>query len=199
MGIRTLGGRMTLVAPVTVIALVAFGLSACGSEEDTPSTTASETQDGSPTADSSGDAQAALMLADSAVGEIVVDGEGRAVYQYDADRQGATTSACTGDCAQQWPAVPAGTAGPADLPAPGVTGRLGTITGVDNVSQLTLDGWPLYYYAGDEEPGDVSGQGVGGVWWLLASDGTPVTSTPEGTSTPESEDDEGGKGGMYGY
>lgn len=53
-------------------------------------------------------------------------------------------------------------------------GEVGTITGVDGAPQLTLDGWPLYYFAGDAAPGDTNGQDVGGVWWVMSPEGTPV-------------------------
>jgi predicted lipoprotein with Yx(FWY)xxD motif len=30
---------------------------------------------------------------------------------------------------------------------------------------------PLYYYIKDQAPGDTTGQGVGGVWYVLSPDG----------------------------
>ena len=41
---------------------------------------------------------------------------------------------------------------------------------------MTLNGWPLYYFSGDAAPGDTNGQGVQGIWWVLAPDGTKITS-----------------------
>ncbi|ALX66630.1 COG4315 family predicted lipoprotein [Microbacterium sp. XT11] len=41
----------------------------------------------------------------------------------------------------------------------------------DGDKQITLNGWPLYYFAGDEKAGDVKGQGVNGVWWVLTPAG----------------------------
>jgi predicted lipoprotein with Yx(FWY)xxD motif len=113
-------------------------------------------------------ASAALMVADSALGEIVVDGRGMTVYMFDSDTQGAGTSTCEGQCAANWPAV---TTDVADPQVDGVTGEVGTITGVDGAMQVTLNGWPLYYFAGDAAAGDVNGQGVNGVWWVLTPDG----------------------------
>jgi len=57
----------------------------------------------------------------------------------------------------------------------GITGMVGTITGIDGEPQLTLNGWPLYYFAGDAAPGDTNGQGVGGVWWVLTPAGELIT------------------------
>jgi predicted lipoprotein with Yx(FWY)xxD motif len=55
-----------------------------------------------------------------------------------------------------------------------VTGEIGTITGVDGSTQVTLNGWPLYYYAGESAAGDTNGQGVGGVWWVLTPEGEKI-------------------------
>ena len=39
---------------------------------------------------------------------------------------------------------------------------------------MTYNDWPLYYFAQDSAPGDVNGQGVGDVWYLLSPDGEPI-------------------------
>ncbi|UUT35564.1 hypothetical protein [Microbacterium elymi] len=57
----------------------------------------------------------------------------------------------------------------------GITGRIGEISAGDGNHQVTLDGWPLYYFDGDTVPGTIKGQGIGGVWWLLSPDGQKVT------------------------
>jgi predicted lipoprotein with Yx(FWY)xxD motif len=111
-----------------------------------------------------------LTTADTDLGTIVVDGEGMVVYQYDSDTQGSGTSTCEGQCLDAWPPVH----GDASIDAQGITGEVGTITGVDGQPQLTLNGWPLYYYAGDIEPGQTTGQGVGDVWWVLTPEGEPI-------------------------
>ena len=53
--------------------------------------------------------------------------------------------------------VPAGSGAPE---LTGVTGDVGSITGTDGNPQLTLNGWPLYYYASDAAAGDMNGQGL---------------------------------------
>ena len=43
--------------------------------------------------------------------------------------------------------------------------------------QLTVNGWPMYTYAGDAKAGDASGQGKnlsGGLWWVVDSSGAWV-------------------------
>ncbi|WP_260405835.1 hypothetical protein [Microbacterium sp. G2-8] len=115
----------------------------------------------------------ALSTADSELGEIVVDGEGLTVYMFDDDEQGSGESTCAGDCLANWPPVTTDQ-DTAEIEATGVTAEVGTITGTDGSTQLTLDGWPLYYFAGDAEPGDVTGQAVGGIWWVMAPDGAVI-------------------------
>lgn len=137
-----------------------------GSNPSTDSGTASDDATG----DGTGSAPA-LGTADSSLGTIVVDGQGMTVYYYDKDTKGSGTSACEGECAAAWPAVHAASAEP---DVEGVTAEVGTITGVDGELQVTVDGRPVYTYAADTGPGDVTGQGVNGVWHVVAPDGTEV-------------------------
>lgn len=110
-----------------------------------------------------------LATATTSLGTVLVDGKGMTLYMFDKDMQNATASACSGQCATTWPAleVPAG-----ETPQlKGVTGTVGTITGVDGKPQVTLNGWPLYHFAKDAAAGDVNGQGVNGIWWVLSPSG----------------------------
>src|SRR5918997_1313963 len=52
--------------------------------------------------------------------------------------------------------------------------ELGEIV-VDGELQVTVDGRPVYLYAGDSAPGDVAGQGVDGEWWAVGPDGSEIT------------------------
>jgi predicted lipoprotein with Yx(FWY)xxD motif len=93
---------------------------------------------------------------------ILVDGLGLTLYYLTSDT--ASSSACTGACAQAWPPLldPSGTpTGPASLP-----GHLGVV-GDANGAQVTYNGHPLYTYSGDSKPGDTTGQGVRGVWFVV--------------------------------
>lgn len=126
----------------------------------------------SPTADeTTPSTSTSLMTTDSALGTIVTDGDGMVVYQFDNDTQGSGMSSCTGDCLENWPVVPGGDSA---AMLEGITGEATTITGPDGTPQLALKGWPLYYYAGDNVAGDVNGQAVGGVWWVIGPDGQPI-------------------------
>ncbi|MGN8050436.1 COG4315 family predicted lipoprotein [Curtobacterium sp. 22159] len=110
-----------------------------------------------------------IATASTSLGTVVVDGKGMTAYFYDEDVKGSGRSTCTGGCAAAWPAIES------DAPKPtvsGVTGTVGTITGVDGKLQVTVDGRPVYTYAGDSKAGDVTGQGVGGVWYAVDPDGS---------------------------
>ncbi len=109
-----------------------------------------------------------VALAESSLGEIVVDGDGNALYLFVPDAQGVST--CYDGCAEAWPPmVGEGTAGA------GVDGGLlGSVARDDGSTQVTLNGWPLYYFAGDTSDGDTNGQGVNDVWFVLNANGDQV-------------------------
>jgi len=159
-----------LSAALTVGVVVLGG---CGSDDDGNAGAAGES---SPEASSSAPAEEpVLAAADSDLGDIVVDGEGMTVYVFDKDTPGSGTSACTGGCLEAWPAVVADSDSPT---VEGVSGEVGTITRDDGTLQVTLEGYPLYLWKDDTAPGDTTGQGVQGVWWVVTPDGTKVTATP---------------------
>ena len=184
--------KRILIAAAATLALTGCGssnTSTAGSGDTTGESTAST---GASTGASSGQAgqpSAGLSTSSSSLGTIVVDTAGRTVYRYDADQQGASSSACTGGCASAWPAVPAGSV------AAGVTGKVGSITGVDGKPQATLDGWPLYYYADDSAAGQTTGQGIGGVWWVVSPAGAKLA----GSGATGSGGQSSGQGGGHGY
>lgn len=125
------------------------------------------------------DVGTSLSTTETDLGTIVVDADGMVVYQFDSDTQGGDASTCTGECAANWPAVP-GSADAAALDgaygggASDIEGVVGSITGIDGEPHLTLNGWPLYYFAGDSAAGDTNGQGVNDVWWVLTPAGEPI-------------------------
>lgn len=125
------------------------------------------------------------------LGEILVDSAGRTLYMFDRDTRGSGASACSGDCVGAWPPL---TVEGDPTAGDGVTAALTTFERSDDGTQVAANGWPLYYYARDEEPGDVEGQGAGEVWWVLGPDGRPKRS--QATPTP-SDGGGGGGGGAY--
>ncbi|MDH3589426.1 MAG: discoidin domain-containing protein, partial [Gammaproteobacteria bacterium] len=97
---------------------------------------------------------------DILVGGAGSDNPGFALYVFDNDL-GSGGSTCNDGCALNWPPVHV-----YDGAASGVSG-LSTITRDDGSTQATHEGRPLYFYSGDFGPGDLNGQGVGGVWWVV--------------------------------
>ena len=111
-----------------------------------------------------------VNLADTALGSVLVDGSGRTLYIFTADSAGK--SVCNGDCAGTWPPL-LGDAAPtvgAGLDAAGFS----TITRDDGSSQIAFHDMPLYHFAADAAAGDTKGQGIGGKWFVIGADGTPI-------------------------
>lgn len=105
------------------------------------------------------------------------------VYVFDKDVANSGKSSCAGTCATLWPPVVA----KSDTPSvSGVTGKVGTITATDGSKQLTINGLPVYYFAKDSAPGDVKGQGVQNVWWVLDPAGTKISMMAPASSAPAS-------------
>jgi predicted lipoprotein with Yx(FWY)xxD motif len=96
------------------------------------------------------------------LGNYLVDGDGNSLYYFTKDSSGA--SACNGDCIKNWPAF---TASSFVLPSALNPADFGTIQRSDGASQVTYKGYPLYYWKKDGMRGDVTGQGVGKVWYIV--------------------------------
>jgi uncharacterized protein (TIGR02246 family) len=103
-------------------------------------------------------------------GEYLTDGEGRALYLFLNDEQGEST--CYDQCAQNWP--PLLTTEDAEAGEGVDSDLLGTTERDDGTTQVTYNDWPLYYFAADEDPGDVEGQGRGDVWYLVSPEGEAI-------------------------
>ena len=111
-------------------------------------------------------APASITLADSPLGKIMVDAQGRTLYAFTNDKDG--TSTCTGACAKAWAAASI-TGDP--IAGDGVTAMLTTVDNPAGGKMLKAGKWPLYRFAGDAAPGDTNGQGSGGVWFVVGADG----------------------------
>jgi predicted lipoprotein with Yx(FWY)xxD motif len=182
--------RFPCVAMLSAL-LAAVVLAGCGSDSGStagggggatnapPSTsTPSETTSAPAGTTSAPAAGADLAVADSPLGKIVVDSKGMTAYYFTKDTPNSGKSACQGPCLQAWPPITTAS----DTPqASEVTGQLGTITLPDGKKQITVNGMPIYLFAKDTKPGDVSGQGVNNVWYVLDAAGTMITTAPTGS------------------
>jgi predicted lipoprotein with Yx(FWY)xxD motif len=159
--------RLLLIAIVqAVVALVVAG---CGGGGGT-----SQAGGSGNTAASTGGGAATVSLRKLNVGNALVDGQGRTLYLFEADKGDMST--CNGACATIWP--PATTSGK-PKPGPGVdAAKLGTTKRSDGALEVTYNGHPLYRYAPDTKPGQDAGQGLdqfGAKWFVAAPSGRAVT------------------------
>jgi predicted lipoprotein with Yx(FWY)xxD motif len=107
---------------------------------------------------------AALKVTRTRAGTVLASSRGLTLYYYGEDKPHSGRSACTGGCATAWPPLAAPVKAPAGVRLPG---RLGVITRPNGVKQVTLNGYPLYFYAGDKAPGQAKGNGIEGSWHVI--------------------------------
>jgi predicted lipoprotein with Yx(FWY)xxD motif len=104
------------------------------------------------------------------IGAYVADGAGRTLYRFDNDSAKPPKSTCNGDCARTWP--PLLIKSPGKIYPNGINPRiLGYVERADGHCQVTINGRPVYYYSGDEKPGDFHGQGLKGTWFAVTATG----------------------------
>jgi predicted lipoprotein with Yx(FWY)xxD motif len=109
---------------------------------------------------------------DDTLGSFLVDDKDMTLYLFTKDTP--NTTVCYDKCATAWP--PLLTTGD-PVAGEGVDASLlGTTNRTDGTVQVTYNGWPLYYYEDDKAPGDVTGQDVGGVWYVVSAAGDQITT-----------------------
>jgi predicted lipoprotein with Yx(FWY)xxD motif len=94
-------------------------------------------------------------------GEVLTDSKGMTLYTFDKDEKG--TSNCYDKCAANWPPLEAASGASAD-------GDYTLVKRKDGSMQWAYDGMPLYLWKNDKKPGDMTGDGVGGVWHVAMED-----------------------------
>ncbi|MER5911405.1 hypothetical protein ABT124_13095 [Streptomyces sp. NPDC001982] len=173
-------GRIAVA--VTAVALASLGLAGCGSGGGDSSSGSQESGKATTAMDPS-----TVKVSQSSLGSILVDGSGRTLYLFTGDDTNTNSMKCDADCLKLWPPVKstpkAGSGADAHLIGSTKNGFGG---------QATYAGHPLYYYADDQAAGDLKGQGVDKIWFVLDPHGKAITKS--GASTQ----DTGGSGG-YGY
>ena len=135
-------------------------------------------------------ANSAISVAQTSFGSALTDANGRTLYLFEADKPNVSTLSAAGRA--YWPPFTA-----ANRPA-ATGGAVSRDIGATGAGQVTYHGHPLYYFVGDHDPGQATGQGLnqfGARWYVLSTAGAAITSAPkasaQGTSTA------GGAG--YGY
>lgn len=168
--------------------VLAMALGGCAGSPSTSSSTpagssAASSAPASPSASSGAPSDmpsasaAEMKVASSSAGQIVVDNQGMSLYFFTKDVKDSGKSACVDACLAAWPVFTTTSDAPS---ADGVTGTVGTIDTPDGKKQVTLNGMPLYYYAQDKAPGDVNGQGVNNVWYLVSPSGEMIKGAATG-------------------
>ncbi|MDZ5431469.1 hypothetical protein T3H00_02150 [Pseudomonas fluorescens] len=91
-------------------------------------------------------------------GGVMTDHKGMTLYTFDKDTGGK--SACTGQCAENWPPLMAEAGAKAE-------GKWSVIKRDDGTMQWAYDGKPLYYFVKDKAPGDMTGDKMKDVWHVV--------------------------------
>jgi predicted lipoprotein with Yx(FWY)xxD motif len=162
---------MALVLPAAV------AVAACGGRGDAKASL--------PTPAISSGSLATVRVEKSALGEIIVDAQGRTLYLFKADS--GHGSACERACAAAWPPLLA--RGNPRVADGANLSLLSTIRRSSSARQLTYNGHPLYLYGGDQKPGDVNGQGVtafGAPWYTLSPAGNQISGAPSASGSAAS-------------
>ena len=151
------------------IGLLAIVLVACSGGGATQAPTVAPTSAATDAPASPATGSADVQLADSDLGQIVVDADGLTLYGFVPD-EATGEPTCYDDCATAWPPL----IGSEDI----VIGEgldeteFTTAARTDGEGDQVVFGiYPLYYYVDDAAPGDVNGQGLGDNWFVIGADG----------------------------
>jgi len=94
-------------------------------------------------------------MVDTKMGKILANAKGMTLYTFDKDAMGKSN--CDEACLKKWPAFHAAAKAKAE-------GEWSLVKAADGKEMWAYEGKPLYMFAGDKKPGDMNGEGVGGVW-----------------------------------
>lgn len=118
-----------------------------------------------------------ISVKETSLGKTLTDGRGRTLYLFLGDHKNVSTLSAAGRAV--WPPFTAKVKAAAGAGV--VASQVRTIKGANGTSQVTYFGHPLYYYIGDQQPGQTRGQGLnefGARWYALAPSGNAIVSTP---------------------
>lgn len=100
---------------------------------------------------------APTKIGDSAKGKVLTSDSGMTLYVFDKDADGK--SACNAACTGVWPPLAAAASAAA-------AGDYTIIARDDGSKQWAFKKRPLYTWKNDQKPGDIGGDGIGGVWHI---------------------------------
>ncbi|MER8702920.1 MULTISPECIES: hypothetical protein [unclassified Mesorhizobium] len=93
--------------------------------------------------------------------KIYTDASGMTLYTYDKDEAGKSN--CYDKCAANWPPLKADANAKAES-------EWTIVDRTDGTRMWAYEGKPLYTFIKDKKAGDVTGEGVGGVWHIAKAD-----------------------------
>jgi predicted lipoprotein with Yx(FWY)xxD motif len=160
--------RLIPVAVIAVIAAIAIVAVSGGSSKKGASYSA--TAKPPPAAPAS----SVIGATSGPLGKFLVDSKGRTLYLFEADKQ--NVSNCSSACLGIWPAFSANGKAPT-VTGGVVAGKLSVTKPGNGKSIVSYNGHPLYYYVGDQKPGDTTGQGLnqfGAGWYVVAPTGDKI-------------------------
>ncbi|MCK9859766.1 plastocyanin/azurin family copper-binding protein [Paenibacillus sp. ATY16] len=96
------------------------------------------------------------------LGAYLTDSNGMTLYYFTKDAE--NINACGGQCLVNWPVF---TSDELQIPAFLNKADFSSITRADGTEQWTYKGYPLYYFIKDAQSGDVLGQNVNQVWFVI--------------------------------
>lgn len=100
---------------------------------------------------------------------LLVNAKGRTIYRFDRDSNEPPTTTCVEECLKTWQPVLAPNGVEVDA---GIEEDLvGSVERPDGDQQLTLNGWPLYYFHEDLSLGQTAGHGIGEAWFAISPTG----------------------------
>jgi predicted lipoprotein with Yx(FWY)xxD motif len=108
---------------------------------------------------------------------VLVNGKGRTIYRFDRDSNDPPTTTCVEACLKTWQPVLAPNGVEVDA---GIEEDLvGTVTRPDGDEQVTLNGWPMYYFHKDLSLGQTAGHGTADAWFAISPAGGRAEKTSD--------------------
>ncbi|HTZ85821.1 MAG TPA: hypothetical protein VMB05_04055 [Solirubrobacteraceae bacterium] len=117
--------------------------------------------------------------------QVVVNPQGRTLYVLTPETSKHLLCKSK-ECFSSWPPLLVKSANAKLKSGAGVKGKLGILRR-SGMFQVTLNGLPLYRYAGDSGKGQANGEGIesfGGVWHAVSASSASAPTMPGSTSTP---------------
>ncbi len=143
--------KNTIIAIIVILAVLIGGYLLLNNAKTTP-----EVSDNQPVS-----SPVIFISSSTELGDFLVGANGMTLYNFKDDE--LNKSNCYDTCAENWPPL---TVKPGETPTAGegIVGNLSVYEREDGTSQVTYNGLPLYFYSGDQKPGDTTGDGVKELW-----------------------------------